>query len=312
MKVMSPVSSFATCKFQIQAGADEIYVGLDDDTFKSIGFSGRGRYDFKGNRINPNYDELKEIVEFAHKHNVTVNFAANTVYKSNSPEDKFQKAYLRYIDRGMQAGIDQIIIGDLGNLLLLYENDIKVPLIASVFFASFNIETINFLKHYGVFRVVLPHHMHLEEIRELKESTDMEIELFAGVGCSNIDGRCGFLHNTGENIELGIPCKAKYVMRNGYEDSILDSTLDCLLCNLTELCHMKIDVIKIIGRDQNIAFTAAMTKVHKDLITRIEQDENLTKTDIDKYLEQIAWWKTEFCKKSKCKYKDVPIVKSFI
>lgn len=312
MKVMSPVSSLSTCKFQIQGGADEIYVGLDDDTFHNIGFSGRGRYDFQGNKISPTFEQLKEIVEFSHKNNVIVNYAANTVYSSNSAENVYQKAYLEYIDKGVQAGVDQIIVGDLGNLMLLNENKIKIPLVASVFFASFNIETINFLKQYGVFRVVLPHHLRIEEIKEIKEKTDVEIELFAGVGCSNIDGRCGFLHNTGENIELGIPCKAKYTMKNGREASILDSTLDCMLCSMAELCHMGIDVVKIIGRDQNIAFTAAMTKVHKDLIMRIEQGEKLTKADIDSYLEQIPWWKNEFCKKSKCKYKEVPTVKSFI
>lgn len=312
MKVMSPVSSFDTCKLQVQAGADEIYVGVDDDTFQNIGFSGRGRYNFEGKRVNPSFDELKEIVKFAHSNNVIVNFAANTVFKSNSVDDKFQKAYLNYVDMGVQAGVDHIIVGDLGNLILLNEQGIKIPLVASVFLAAFNSETIDFLKSWGVFRVVLPHHLRLEEINELKKMTNIELEIFAGVGCSNIDGRCGFLHNSGENLKLGIPCKAKYTMKNGYQDSILDATLDCLLCSMSNLYDIGVDVIKIIGRDQNIAFTSAMTKIHKDLIIRISQGERIDKLDIDKYLEQIPWWKNEFCEKSKCKYKEVPIVKSFI
>lgn len=312
MKIMSPVSSIVSCKLQIQAGADEIYVGVDDNTFQNIGFSGRGRYNHEGRKVNPSFDELKEIVEYSHDNNVIVNFTANTVFRSNSKDNLFQKAYLEFVDMGVQAGVDHIIVGDLGNLILLYEQGIKVPIVASVFFAAFNIETINFLRKYGVFRVVLPHHMMFDEIKDIKNSTDVELEIFAGVGCSNIDGRCGFMHNSGENIDLGIPCKAQYTMKNGYKDSFLDATLDCMLCSIASLYEIGIDVVKIIGRDQNIAFTSAMTKIHKDMIERVVCGEILTKSVIDEYLERIPWWKKDFCQNTKCKYKDVPIVKSFI
>jgi putative protease len=309
---MSPVNSLSACKYQIKAGADEIYVGMDMDTFQNIGFNGRGRYDFKGEKISPEFDELKKIVEFAHKSKVTVNYAANTVFMSNSRDDEVQKAFIEYIDKGIQAGVNQVIIGDLGNLMLLREKGFHIPVVASVFFSSFNLDTINFLKNFNVIRAVLPHHMKLSEIREIKENVDIEIEIFAGVGCSNIDGRCGFMHNAGENIALGIPCKAKYMMDNGYQGTILDATLDCLLCSLPLLIKMKIDVLKIIGRDQDVAFTSAITKIHKDLISQIENGKKITINEIAEYLEKIPWWKEAFCNNKKCKYKNVPIVRSFI
>ena len=37
-EVMAPVSSYQTCVQQIKAGANEIYVGMEDDTFNKISF----------------------------------------------------------------------------------------------------------------------------------------------------------------------------------------------------------------------------------------------------------------------------------
>lgn len=312
MKVMSPVSSLNTARMQILAGADEIYVGLDYDTFQNVSFSGRGRFNNKGKKVSPCLDELKEIIILAHEHNVIVNFAANTSHMSQSKDNRIEEDYQAYVRAGIEAGVDQIIVGDMGNLLLLNEMKVNKPIVASVFLATFNTEAIQFWKTLGVTRVVLPHHVSLEEIKMIKENVDIEIEIFAGVGCSNIDGSCCFLHNCGENCDLGIPCKAGYQLDNGMIVSALDSTLDCLLCNLKDLYEIGIDVIKIIGRDQDAAFTSAMTRIHKDFIEKIRNEKALEFEEIHNSLRQIPWWIEEFCKKNKCKFKRNHITKSFI
>ncbi|MDS0527093.1 U32 family peptidase [Clostridium sp. SHJSY1] len=312
MKVMSPVSSLSTARMQILAGADEIYVGLDYDTFQNVSFSGRGRFNNKGKKVSPSLDELKEIVILAHDNGVIVNFAANTSHMSQSKDDTIEREYQRYVKAGLEAGVDQIIVGDIGNLLILNEMKVNKKIVASVFLATFNIETIQFWKTLGVTRVVLPHHVLLEEIKMIKENVDIEIEIFAGVGCSNIDGSCCFLHNCGENCDLGIPCKARYQLENGMNLAVLDSTLDCLLCNLKDLYDLGIDVVKIIGRDQDIAFTSAMTKIHKEFIEKIKDGKAADQSEIHNYLKQIPWWTEEFCKKNKCKFKSNYITKSFI
>lgn len=312
MKIMAPVSSLNTARMQILAGADEIYVGLDWDTFQNVSFSGRGRFNNKGKKVSPSLDELKEIVALAHANGIIVNFAANTSHMSKSAEDFLEKEYQRYIEAGIGAGVDQLIVGDLGNLLLLHEMKLNKPIVASVFLASFNTETIRFLKAFGVTRVVLPHHVLLEEIKMIKEAVEIEVEIFAGVGCSNIDGSCSFLHNCGENCDLGIPCKAEYQLDNGTTAAALDATLDCLLCNMKNLHEIGVDVIKIIGRDQDIAFTSAMTKIHREFIEKLKDGSRMDRSEIHDYLKRIPWWTEEFCKRSKCKFKDNRITKSFV
>ena len=62
MKLLSPVNSIESAKIQIEAGADEIYVGLQTDYYNSYSFSGRGQFG-KNKSIVPSEAELKKILE---------------------------------------------------------------------------------------------------------------------------------------------------------------------------------------------------------------------------------------------------------
>lgn len=310
MKIMSPVSSYQTCIQQINAGANEIYVGMEENTFNKISFSGRGKHNNRGNKISPSFEELCNIVEYAHTHNVEVNFAANTILGIG--KDEMEKTYYNYVKAAITTGVDRIIVGDLGNIIFLREKGIETPIVGSVFLSAMNVETIFFYKKYGVNRIVLPHHMTIEEIEEIKTTTDMELEIFAGVGCSNIDGRCGFLHNSGECINLGIPCKAQFRINKDKIGTPLDSTRDCLICSLIKLYNIGVDVLKIIGRDQDVNFTAAMTNIHSEMIKKIKEDAELEEIDLKKSVCKISWWENEFCKNQRCKYKNTELEKSYV
>ena len=46
-------------------------------------------------------------------------------------------------------------------------------------------------KEMGFSRIVLPREMNLEEIKEIRESTDLELELFVhGAHCMSVSGQC--------------------------------------------------------------------------------------------------------------------------
>lgn len=313
---MAPVNSYQSALLQIKAGADEIYLGLDDDNFKNLSFSGRGRLTNSGKKINPGENEFKQIVDLAHRHNVDVNYTANVSYMVDGESNYLNKLYENYIKKGVSLGIDRIIVGDLGNLLYLSSKNLNVPLVASVFFSTFNVETADLLKRLGVMRVVLPHQVTIEEITEIKNQSNLEVEVFVGVGCSNIDGSCKLLHNAGENIKFGIPCKSLYEVvidgeNIGYKN-FMDATLDCSLCNLKRLYDANVDVVKIIGRDQNSIFTSSITKIHKKCIEHLKTHGDLCKADIDNYIGHVQWWKKQFCEKNVCRYSKNKIMNSYI
>lgn len=315
MRILAPCNSYNSAKIQISAGADEIYCGYQNMFFKNLSFSGRGEVDKWGKMINPTIEEFEKIIKYTHNNGKEVHFVANTSFMVDIDSNKMRDAYKKYILDAVDLGIDRIIIGDLGNLSLISKLNIKnIPIVSSVFFGAFNEETLKFLKSKNVKRVVLPHHLTFDEIKTIKEKSDLEIEIFAGVGCSNIDGTCSLLHNCGENIDVGIPCKALFCNQAGIEHTFLDATLDCLLCSIYKLLEIGIDVLKVIGRDQDIKFTSLITKLHNEMIkcAKNSKSEEEYLILLNNYLSNIGWWNNEFCNKNRCKFKENIINRSFI
>lgn len=316
MNIMAPVNSYQSALLQIKAGADEIYVGLHDDFMDNLTFSGRGKVSNNGIKINPDLEELQKIIKLAHENNIKVNYTANTQYMSDSKDNYFQKKYYEYVKAGIDLGVDQIIVGDIGNILYLRKKKISLPIVGSTFLSTFNVESAKFWKSLGVKRVVLPHQVTISEIAEIKKNVNIELEIFVGVGCSNIDGSCQFLHNAGEDIQFGLPCKSLYCVKRDNEDlgkhNFIDATLDCALCSLYKLYDIGVDAIKIIGRDQNPIFTSAITRIHRKCIDHIEKYNTLDKVDIEEYIKNIPWWKKQFCDNNRCKYKNNRIISSYV
>jgi collagenase-like PrtC family protease len=62
MNLVAPADSFETATGVIEAGADEIYLGLENKNFVNLNLSGRGR----GCNV-PTLSELEGIVEFSHE-----------------------------------------------------------------------------------------------------------------------------------------------------------------------------------------------------------------------------------------------------
>ena len=75
-----------------------------------------------------------------------------------------------------------------------------MPIIAGSYLNCFNRETVNFLIKLDVFRICIPDQVTFNEIKSIKENTDLEIEIFVGYGCSNLAGMCKFYHNSGEKL----------------------------------------------------------------------------------------------------------------
>ena len=102
------------------------------------------------------YEEFQEIIEFAHQHNVFVDLAANVPMSGNSenPENSFHKKYLEYVERAIQAGVDGVIVGDLGNLYMLQDYKNKIRLTAGVFFGTLNCSQIELLENLGAKKYV--------------------------------------------------------------------------------------------------------------------------------------------------------------
>lgn len=308
MKLKVPVNSYESTVKQIEAGADEIYMGLEDKIFNRMSYSARAQITSYEIHSNLTEEEFAKSIQYAHAKNVTVNFTANCQHVTNSPNDFYRKGFIEYVKRGIALGADALIVADIGNLISIRKNGITTPLIAGSYLNCLNHETANLLKELGVFRVCVPDQVTLNEIESLKKNTDLEIEIFIGYGCSNLGGMCNFYHNNGEKIKIGVPCRAKFKLENSEPATVLDACSDCAICSIPKLYNLGVDSLKIIGREMNYEEVAKITKMYKTAIQTYATTKKFNKEEI---ISAIPWWKNDMCCE-RCKYEDTPLLQSYI
>jgi putative protease len=320
MKLLAPVNSLESAEMQIDAGADEIYFGMDTDDFNNFSLNGRGRKNEIGKQNSPGYNEMKQIIKYAHEHNVKVMYAANIPYIADDPTGsrKFMNSFYDYVDKGVCAGADSIIVADLGAILFLRGQGLKTHITASTFFETINREQILFFKEIGVNRAVLSYQMVLDEITELAGYNDMEIEVFGHYGCSFYEG-CNLNHNFGEAVtdNLGIPCRSFYkICKDGIENErsqYLNAALICGACSIWELAKSGVYAFKLVGRDFDMNHNREITMLYSNLLNKVSTG-NLSEAEYQAYRVGILpdWWKRVLCEKKQCKYLKNSVTDSYI
>lgn len=324
MKLLAPVSNFASAKRQINAGANEIYIGADSPAFENFTFHARARYTNTQERLCPDFNELKDIISFAHENDVSVMFAANTPILANDPEgtNDFESLFLNYVEEGLKAGADSIVVADLGAVLLIRGKGIKTHLTASTTIETTNIEQIKFFEELGFNRIVLSYPVNLEEVEELTSLSNLEIEVFGHFGCSFYDGYCNLKHpspdGSGPFARIGLPCCSTYkVIKNGEEykeGQFLNATQFCSVCSLTRLKAAGVHSIKIVGRDMDQEQNARITGVYAKILEYLNNSQDPMSVDVDELKKKFLPepWIQSFCSNGSCKYIKTPVTNSFI
>ncbi len=174
--VVAPAGNLSSLKAAVDAGADAVYTGFNDAT---------NARNFEGLNFTPG--ELEEGMDYARKKGCRVYIAVNTF-----PQVDTYKEWFKSVDRAAALGADAVIIANLGILRYARERYPDLTLHLSTQASSSNYESINFYKkHFDIKRVVLPRVLTVKEMKELKQNTDVEIEVFVLGGlCINIEGRC--------------------------------------------------------------------------------------------------------------------------
>ena len=107
MELLAPAGSYKSLIAAIYSGADAVYLGLDK-------FNARAKAD------NFNKENIKEIVDLCHIHNVKVYVTFNTLIKDNEFEE-----FAEEVDAAAKANVDAFLVTDLGTLSVFkkYEHD---------------------------------------------------------------------------------------------------------------------------------------------------------------------------------------------
>ena len=271
IELLSPAGDMERLKMSVLYGADAVYLAGTDFGMRS----------FAGN-FTP--EELPKAVEFAHSHGVKVHVTVNTM-----PRNEEIVQLPAYLERLQDAGVDALIVADMGAFMLAGKYAPKCERHISTQQSIANYECANAWYDLGAKRVVLARELHLGEIAEIRAKTpkELEIETFGhGAMCVSYSGRC-LLSNymTGRDSNRGAcaqPCRYQYALveekRPGeyfpvYEDEkgtyILNSRDMCTIDHLKDLMDAGIDCIKIEGRAKSAYYAAIVTGAYRHAIDDI-------------------------------------------
>lgn len=268
LKLLAPAGNFEALKVAVFAGADEVYLGVNQ-------FNARNNVD------SFTIETLKEAVDFAHLYNVKVSLAVNILFT----DDELPSAVKLCVD-ATNLGVDHIIICDLGLAKILSTEYPEIQLHASTQMGIHNLEGVLELQKFNFKRVVLARETTLAEIKRIKQNCNIEIEYFAhGALCVSFSGNCylsaKMFDASGNRGKCKQLCRLPYkltfnnkTLKSGYLLSAKDFNM---LNKLKDLENAGVDVLKIEGRARRAYYVYAITKTYRNAI----DNKPFSQTEID-------------------------------
>lgn len=278
-ELLSPAGDIDGAIGAVNAGADAVYLGTEE-------FSARAY------AKNLTIEETIEMIHYAHLYHRKLYLTMNTLLKTM----EFLRA-LSVLDRLYQAGLDAVIVQDLGLLSCLHQYFPELEIHASTQLSVLSAAGMERLKEYHVTRVVPGRELSLAELVELKK-TGMELECFIhGAMCYAYSGRCLMSSlaggRSGNRGRCAGPCRKLY-HQPGQKDAYLLSMKDmCSVDRIGALIDAGIDSFKIEGRMKAAEYTAGVTSVYRKVIDRIENGEKYVVTKEDREVLKELYIRSE-------------------
>ena len=265
-ELMAPAGDWTMLTTAIKAGADAVYFGVD-------------KLNMRAKAANFSTEDLPKVTEYCREHKVKTYLTLNTiVYEEELAEVE------DIIIAAKNAGVDRIICWDLAVMQICKKH--KVDFCISTQGSISNSLSANFYKQIGAVRIVLARECSLEEIKKIREYTDLEIETFIhGAMCIAVSGRCFMSHhmfgksaNKGECIQ---PCRREFEITDTVtgksmiigEDYVLSAKDLCTIEFIDQLIEAGIDSFKIEGRKRSPEYVAKTVSVYRRAIDLYYQNK---------------------------------------
>ena len=258
LEILSPAGNPECFYANINNGADAVYLGLSS-------FNARMKAE------NFTTENIYGFVKYAHKFGVKVYITVNTLIE-NEDFDEFVDMIKTLVD----AKVDAFIVQDFGVAHLLKNSFDNIVLHASTQMGIHNLNGARVAEKLGFSRIVLSRESTLEDIKEIKNNTNLEIEYFVqGALCVAFSGNCYLSSleknasgNEGKCLQL---CRLPYENNLSQHTSYYLSTRDLsLLENLETLINAGVTSFKIEGRMRHAGYTATATKIYKTALEKIK------------------------------------------
>lgn len=265
MQIVAPAGDIEKFYAAVDAGADEVYMGLQ-------GFGARK------SAKNFSVTEYKAAIDYAHEHGSRVLLTLNTVMMDNEFEPLYHNLNELY-----KYGLDAVIIQDFGMFKFIKENFPEIEIHGSTQMTVSNHVEAEYLRELGFDRVVLSRELSLQEIKSIREKTEIELEIFvSGALCVCYSGKCymsSFIGaRSGNRGMCAQPCRKVYKIDDREVGYIL-SPKDQLVGKeeIEFLQKIGVESIKIEGRMKEAKYVHELTGYFKNLIDGVEAEERVSR-----------------------------------
>ena len=252
IEILAPAGSYESFHAAIVAGADAVYAGGPK---------------FGARAFAENFTEaqLLNAIDYAHLHQRKFYLTVNTLLKDFEIEQLPE-----YLEPLYQRGLDAVIVQDMGVLHVVRQYFPDMDIHASTQMTVTGVNGAQFLKENGAVRVVPAREISLEEVRNIKSATGMEMECFVhGALCYCYSGQCLLSSliggRSGNRGQCAQPCRLPYTVdgEKGYLLSLKDI---CTLDIIPDLIEAGIDSFKIEGRMKRPEYVAGVTSMYRKYV----------------------------------------------
>ena len=265
-EILAPAGSMESLIAAVRCGANAVYLGT-----KGIN-ARRGATNFT-------FEELKQAVEYCHARDVKIYLALNILISDSERELAYKT-----VEAGLSLGVDAFIIQDLGLAKIIHSHFPTARMHASTQCSVNSPEGFKALEKMGFVRAVLPREMSLDEIKEIRQATDMELEMFLhGALCMCVSGQC-YLSSMlgGRSGNRGLcaqPCRLGFSADASRSCDLSLKDLS-LIGNINEIAQAGVVSLKIEGRMKRPEYVAAAVTSCKKAIDGeySASDENTLKS----------------------------------
>ncbi|URN96148.1 MAG: U32 family peptidase [Candidatus Pristimantibacillus lignocellulolyticus] len=173
IELLAPAGDWDCMRAAVANGADAVFFGVEK-------FNARARAN------NFRSEELPEIMSFLHTYGVKGFLTFNILVF----EDELRDAQT-LIEMCIDAGVDAVIVQDLGLVKLIRELSPDFPIHGSTQMTITSPEAVEFTKPFDMERVVLGRENNLKQIKTIGDQAKLPMEVFVhGALCVSYSGQC--------------------------------------------------------------------------------------------------------------------------
>lgn len=266
IELLAPAGDLERLKLAFHYGADACYLGGKD-------------FSLRANAKNFSLEDLKEAANYAHSLNKKIYVTVNIIFHNEDLD-----GLIKYLKELEKIHVDAVIVSDLAVVNIINENNINLEVHLSTQASTLNSYAASFWKNLNVKRIVLAREASREDIKAIKEKTNLDLEVFIhGAMCTSFSGRC-VLSNYCTNRDSnrgGCAQVCRWMFNiNESDNTFMMMPKDLNMAYyLKELMDLGVNSFKVEGRMRSVYYVASIIMTYRSLIDKICQNE-LTESDL--------------------------------